>query len=177
MAGCSPGVGGVPLSCQRQDEDQNEAVCHGAVADHHREEGVTGSASEGSHTTTTAPSSPPECSVHRYLYTQVGSFQVFVKGYKDAEVQLELFKSDVLPPHLERALQLEFERLVVLDYIIRNTDRGNDNWLLRYEEPTIHGELNDVDVSLDISRSVCQLPLFCGTRELGPTTHSWDISY
>lgn len=87
---------------------------------------------------------------------QVGSFQMFVKGYKDAEVQLEEFKSNVLPPHLEKTLQLEFERLVVLDYIIRNTDRGNDNWLLRYEEPTIHGELDDVDISIDMSRSVRQ---------------------
>lgn len=33
--------------------------------------------------------------------------------------------------------QLQFERLVVLDYIIRNTDRGNDNWLIRYEQPRI----------------------------------------
>ena len=88
------------------------------------------------------------------VLSQVGSFQVFVKGYKDAEVQLEEFKSDVLAPHLERALQQEFERLVVLDYIIRNTDRGNDNWLLRYEEPTIHGEVSDVDISLDTTRSV-----------------------
>ena len=28
--------------------------------------------------------------------------------------------------------QLQFEKLVVLDYIIRNTDRGNDNWLIKY---------------------------------------------
>ena len=88
--------------------------------------------------------------------TQVGSFQLFVKGYKDAGVQLDEFKSATLPPNLERTLQLEFERLVVLDYIIRNTDRGNDNWLLCYEEPTIHGEMSDVDVSLDTSRSVCR---------------------
>ena len=87
---------------------------------------------------------------------QVGSFQLFVKGYKDAEVQLEEFKSDILPPHLERALQREFERLVVLDYVIRNTDRGNDNWLLHYEEPGVHGEVNDVDISLDTTRSVSQ---------------------
>lgn len=33
--------------------------------------------------------------------------------------------------------QLQFERLVVLDYIIRNTDRGNDNWLVKYEQPRI----------------------------------------
>ena len=29
--------------------------------------------------------------------------------------------------------QCYFERLVVLDYIIRNTDRGNDNWLIKYQ--------------------------------------------
>ena len=67
---------------------------------------------------------------------------------------MEEFKSDSLSPHLERALQLEFERLVILDYIIRNTDRGNDNWLLKYERPTIHGEVSDVDVSLDTMHSV-----------------------
>jgi hypothetical protein len=26
---------------------------------------------------------------------------------------------------------------VVLDYIIRNTDRGNDNWLIKYEKPQL----------------------------------------
>jgi hypothetical protein len=26
---------------------------------------------------------------------------------------------------------------VVLDYIIRNTDRGNDNWLIKYEKPKL----------------------------------------
>ena len=31
--------------------------------------------------------------------------------------------------------QFKFERLVVLDYIIRNTDRGNDNWLIKYIRP------------------------------------------
>ncbi|XP_055955512.1 phosphatidylinositol 4-kinase type 2-beta [Patella vulgata] len=30
-------------------------------------------------------------------------------------------------------MSMLFERLVVLDYIIRNTDRGNDNWLINYE--------------------------------------------
>ena len=64
-------------------------------------------------------------------------------------MQLEEFRSEPLPEHLEKALQLEFERLVVLDYVIRNTDRGNDNWLLRYEKPTVHTELSDVDVSLE----------------------------
>jgi phosphatidylinositol 4-kinase type 2 len=34
-----------------------------------------------------------------------------------------------------REFQFKFERLVVLDYIIRNTDRGNDNWLIKFERP------------------------------------------
>lgn len=56
--------------------------------------------------------------------------QTFVLGYKDAIVYLEEFKTNPLPQHMEQKFQLEFEQLVVLDYIIRNTDRGNDNWLI-----------------------------------------------
>ena len=56
-------------------------------------------------------------------------------GYRDACVWMEEFKSKPLPPHMEHKFQLEFERLVVLDYIIRNTDRGSDNWLICYVRP------------------------------------------
>ncbi|XP_011409619.1 PREDICTED: phosphatidylinositol 4-kinase type 2-alpha-like [Amphimedon queenslandica] len=66
---------------------------------------------------------------------KVGSLQLFVNGYKDASIILDEFKQSPPPPHLQRQLQLQFERLVVLDYIIRNTDRGNDNWLIKYEKP------------------------------------------
>lgn len=38
---------------------------------------------------------------------------------------------------MAKKFQLQFERLVVLDYIIRNTDRGNDNWLIKYDQPSI----------------------------------------
>ena len=65
---------------------------------------------------------------------KVGSLQTFVKGYKDAGVYLEEFRMQPLPQHMERQLQLQFERLVVLDYIIRNTDRGNENWLIFYKK-------------------------------------------
>lgn len=57
-----------------------------------------------------------------------------MKGYKDARECLEEFGTEPLPQHLERKLQLQFERLVVLDYIIRNTDRGSDNWLIHYKK-------------------------------------------
>ncbi|VDO32977.1 unnamed protein product [Onchocerca flexuosa] len=69
----------------------------------------------------------------------IGSFQLFVNGYQDAsywlrqwELRPELSPS---PADMKRFQHL-FERMVVLDYIIRNTDRGNDNWLIKYELTT-----------------------------------------
>ena len=73
-------------------------------------------------------------------HIQVGSLQTFVKGYRDATACLEEFRSKPLPQHIERQFQLQFERLVVLDYIIRNTDRGNDNWLISYKQCTENTE-------------------------------------
>jgi len=63
-----------------------------------------------------------------------GSFQVFVENFKDADFHLRRFESDPLDPETAKSFQLQFERLVVLDYIIRNTDRGNDNWLINYKK-------------------------------------------
>ncbi|XP_034988755.1 phosphatidylinositol 4-kinase type 2-alpha isoform X2 [Zootoca vivipara] len=69
------------------------------------------------------------------LPPKVGSFQIFVEGYKDADYWLRRFEAEPLPENTNRQLLLQFERLVVLDYIIRNTDRGNDNWLIKYDCP------------------------------------------
>eukprot|EP00099_Drosophila_melanogaster_P028015 NP_730945.1 Pi4KIIalpha, isoform B [Drosophila melanogaster] len=71
------------------------------------------------------------------LPLKTGSFQLFVEGYKDADYWLRRFESEPLPPSVAKSFQLQFERLVVLDYIIRNTDRGNDNWLIKYVAPKI----------------------------------------
>ncbi|KAF4518427.1 hypothetical protein B566_EDAN002080 [Ephemera danica] len=68
------------------------------------------------------------------LRPKVGSLQVFVEGFKDADYWLRRFESEPPPENTRRRFQLQFERLVVLDYIIRNTDRGNDNWLIKYED-------------------------------------------
>ena len=48
---------------------------------------------------------------------------MFVKGYKDAEFWLKDFETNPPPEHLARDLQLQFERLVILDYITRNTGK------------------------------------------------------
>ncbi|XP_038046442.1 phosphatidylinositol 4-kinase type 2-beta-like [Patiria miniata] len=80
------------------------------------------------------------------LPPKVGSFQLFVSGYKDADYWLRRFDTESLPESTSKQFQMHFERLVVLDYIIRNTDRGNDNWLIKYDK-------SEVDESVDLEDS------------------------
>ncbi|XP_017142627.1 phosphatidylinositol 4-kinase type 2-alpha isoform X2 [Drosophila miranda] len=75
------------------------------------------------------------------LPLKTGSFQLFVEGYKDADYWLRRFESERIAPGVAKSFQLEFERLVVLDYIIRNTDRGNDNWLIKYQAPRVRTQI------------------------------------
>ena len=70
------------------------------------------------------------------LPPKVGSFQTFVKGFKDADMHLRRFEAEPLPEQTSIDFLHKFQKLVVLDYITRNTDRGNDNWLIKYERPT-----------------------------------------
>lgn len=76
------------------------------------------------------------------LPPKTGSFQLFVDGFKDADYWLRRFEQEPLSTRLAQKFQIQFERLVVLDYIIRNTDRGNDNWLIKYDQPSTHGSMN-----------------------------------
>ncbi|XP_070998751.1 phosphatidylinositol 4-kinase type 2-beta, partial [Oncorhynchus clarkii lewisi] len=69
------------------------------------------------------------------LPPKLGSFQLFVEGYHEADYWLRRFEAEPLPENTRKQLQSQFERLVILDYVIRNTDRGNDNWLIKYEKP------------------------------------------
>jgi len=69
------------------------------------------------------------------LPPKVGSFQMFVEDFKDADFYLRRFETEPLPEPVATDFQFKFERLVALDYIIRNTDRGNDNWLIKYIRP------------------------------------------
>ena len=81
---------------------------------------------------------------------QVGSFQLFVNNYKDADFWLRRFDAESLPESTAQHFQHQFERLVVLDYIIRNTDRGNDNWLIRYEKADTDDSESKDEVSIVI---------------------------
>lgn len=64
---------------------------------------------------------------------------------------------------MSQKFQLQFERLVVLDYIIRNTDRGNDNWLIKYDQPSImsnnaNGTAGQPDAIDTVDWNLVQLP-------------------
>jgi phosphatidylinositol 4-kinase type 2 len=76
------------------------------------------------------------------LPPKTGSFQLFVNGYKDADHWLRRFEQEPLPTKVAQNFQFQFEKLVVLDYIIRNTDRGNDNWLIKYDPPSCQSSKN-----------------------------------
>lgn len=126
------------------------------------------------------------------LPEKVGSFQVFLKGFKDATLFLKehpwpdqvntSFRTDAAPkrrrrwaedcrprgapsddeddeghyhdqaqprdrsrsrlrnefwtPQLQQSFREQLEKLVILDYIMRNTDRGLDNWMIRIDTQT-----------------------------------------
>lgn len=124
-----------------------------------------------------------------------GSFQVFLKGFKDANIFLKEhpwpdqhnsgFRTDAAPsrkkrrwgedcrprgapsddedediegsqapysdrqrsrkafwtPALQQSLREQLEKLVILDYIMRNTDRGLDNWMIRIDQQTQEAEI------------------------------------
>ncbi|PWA16876.1 hypothetical protein CCH79_00012805 [Gambusia affinis] len=104
------------------------------------------------------------------LPPKVGSFQLFVEGYREADYWLRRFEAEPLPENIRKQLQSQFERLVVLDYVIRNTDRGNDNWLIKYEKP---GEGDESDKVCCVSNPFhwawlpqAKVPFSQETREL-----------
>ena len=65
---------------------------------------------------------------------KIGSFQTFVENFKEATEVMPQFEASytVIAPEMRVAFQREFERLVILDYAIRNTDRSMDNWMIHF---------------------------------------------
>lgn len=51
---------------------------------------------------------------------------MFVEGYKDAEFHLRKFEVEALPAVTQKEFILQFQKLVCLDYIIRNTGKYNN---------------------------------------------------
>ncbi|KAK3805841.1 MAG: phosphatidylinositol 3 and 4-kinase-domain-containing protein [Benniella sp.] len=92
------------------------------------------------------------------LPDKVGSFQLFLHGFNDANLFLRDHpwpietagdssgssirgNADAVhgtgfswTPALQQQFREQFEKMIILDYLIRNTDRGLDNWMIRYCE-------------------------------------------
>jgi phosphatidylinositol 4-kinase type 2 len=70
--------------------------------------------------------------------------------------------------------------LVVLDYIIRNTDRGNDNWLIQYDQLSAHtsnGSLTGSANSINNNFITLATPMNIqsnGYRQNGISRHETD---
>jgi hypothetical protein len=81
------------------------------------------------------------------LPKKIGSFQLFLNGFIDSTTFFQdgFQKLEDTPnqPHplgwdqnSMEEFQAGFERLVILDYLIRNTDRGSDNWMIKVSPST-----------------------------------------
>uniref|UniRef100_A0A7E4VKX9 Phosphatidylinositol 4-kinase type 2 n=1 Tax=Panagrellus redivivus TaxID=6233 RepID=A0A7E4VKX9_PANRE len=70
------------------------------------------------------------------VHPKEGSFQVFVHGYRSAADVLTEWatkgESAALSSEETDSFVYQFQKLCVLDYVIRNTDRHLDNWLIRH---------------------------------------------
>lgn len=113
----------------------------------------------------------------RPLPDKVGSFQLFLHGYEQADVFLKKHplpdrahhsthhNYDLQPgeepvfewtPEVLQQFREELEKLVILDYIMRNTDRGLDNWMIHVEwvEEEISGEESLIDIDQTVVSSI-----------------------
>lgn len=107
--------------------------------------------------------------VTKLLY-KVGSFQMFLHGYVNADLFFKMYPiptdEHLLPKSLDvevdidedvlgnkfqwsrdtmRQFREELEKMVILDYLMRNTDRGMDNWMIKLEWRVIH-RLKDIKI-------------------------------
>ncbi|TPX37338.1 hypothetical protein SeMB42_g06929 [Synchytrium endobioticum] len=71
---------------------------------------------------------------------------------------------------IQREFQNGFERLVVLDYLIRNTDRGLDNWMIKYNP----GPAADADPVQD--KNMTSGPNTASTQQQQPSNNNDNSS-
>jgi len=83
----------------------------------------------------------------------MGSFQLFVEGYREADYWLRRFEAEPLPENIRKQLQSQFERLVVLDYVTRNTGEG-----VCFDTVSVLHPLLCVDGNNDLTRHLLSVP-------------------
>ncbi|KAI4190656.1 MAG: hypothetical protein L6R41_000667 [Letrouitia leprolyta] len=160
------------------------------------------------------------------LPAKIGSFQVFLKGFKDANVFLRDhpwpdqassgFRPDDAPSSkrrswagscrpgtsvsgeddeipsearsstneednrgrfawtetLQQSFREELEKLVILDYIMRNTDRGLDNWMIRVDSQSQEVSIVSEPPKLNGGTNARPVPTYTGVDDTTPTRSS-----
>lgn len=78
--------------------------------------------------------------------SKLGSFQLHVKGFEESYKVLQRME-DMRPLEkcLRQAFQEEFEKMVILDYLIRNTDRSSDNWMIHLSYENILSTTSNIN--------------------------------
>ncbi|QIX00405.1 hypothetical protein AMS68_005922 [Peltaster fructicola] len=64
-----------------------------------------------------------------------------LEEYNDNEEIDEEDAADFWSADLQQSFREQLEKLVILDYIMRNTDRGTDNWMIRIDTETRKAEI------------------------------------
>ncbi|KAJ3311517.1 phosphatidyl inositol kinase [Boothiomyces sp. JEL0838] len=130
--------------------------------------------------------------MHRIMKTplkpKIGSFQLFLNGFVDSTSFFhdgfqKLESNDGNHPlswseNSKLEFQYGFERLVILDYFIRNTDRGSDNWMIKsspWQEPqspaSSSSQANDEEISI---KRDCKVQIAAIDNGLAFPTHHPD---
>ena len=66
---------------------------------------------------------------------------MFASNYESAGKIVTNTWLNSLPTDVFTKFVHDFQKLVVLDYIIRNTDRGGENWMIHHKNPNMVGAL------------------------------------
>lgn len=72
---------------------------------------------------------------------KIGSFQLYVHGFGTSDDALERLKT-IEDIEIHRQFQLELERMIVLDYVIGNSDRTLNNWLVHISFNSNHSSFS-----------------------------------
>ncbi|CAB4485190.1 uncharacterized protein OCT59_004000 [Rhizophagus irregularis] len=90
---------------------------------------------ENYNTTTATTTSETDVIVNERQNRRLNALMCGRSGVDDGGEALESYqlgKRFVWTPELQLQFREQFEKLVILDYLMRNTDRGSDNWMIKY---------------------------------------------
>jgi hypothetical protein len=87
---------------------------------------------------------PLECALDGIGLSKPRSPTIVVQNDEETRLLIDGGANDIWTPELQMEFRLQLEKLVIFDYLVRNTDRGLDNWMIQYNP-------NNVDVEPEVN--------------------------